>query len=476
MKKFIFIAISFIFIITLLFSDTSITRGPAVGEIYYIGPTVTGQGIYYSTDFGETAVCVDSISEAISICADLTTGSLYRTRMPDVLYYSNDYGNYGSWVFRSNDISSILSGRQEGFVFNGKGSHSENYGINFVNHSCNGYFGSLKAVEIDIQNNVGYTLSHTAISDSVFLLVSYDNFENLVQQYVFDLHWSTKMQLTRGFENGEFFLFYDNVNINDLNKHLMYSNDYGNSWELKNVFNCPNLPVKGFVGGRQPGELYMLVEYVQLMHEIQYTYIYYSLDFGETFTVYNPFSYGSEPNYANFFAETTEGTVPLDVQFTDLSGGEEIQTWEWDFNDDGIIDSYEQNPEYTYQDTGYFSVRLHITIGGGIGEEAYAFREDYIHVTENNACNDEFINNSKIELSNSPNPLNPKTTISYNLPSNTKNTIIEIYNMKGQLIDKLLINNNQNSIEWNAEGFSSGIYLYKLNIENSSVKKMLLIK
>jgi hypothetical protein len=80
------------------------------------------------------------------------------------------------------------------------------------------------------------------------------------------------------------------------------------------------------------------------------------------------------------------------------------------------------------------------------------------------------------ELNNYPNPFNPSTIISYNLPVHIEKTNIEIYNLKGQLVDNLLINNNQTLIEWNAEGFSSGIYLYKLNLSNSPLKKMILLK
>ena len=227
------------------------------------------------------------------------------------------------------------------------------------------------------------------LSQILYILISNDNFENLEIQHVFGMHWSTKMHLSRGFENGELFLFYDDVNINDLNKHLLFSNDYGNSWELKNEFNCPNLPIKGIVGGRQPGELYMIVEYIQSMHFICHTFIYHSLDYGETFTIYHPISIGPDPHYADFEATPTSGTAPLTVQFTDLSGGDPnwILGWEWDFDDDGEIDSYEQNPEYTYQDTGYYSVRLHILAGGGVGEKTYAYRKDYIHVTDGNIAN-----------------------------------------------------------------------------------------
>ena len=390
--------------------------------------------------------------------------------MPDVFYYSNNYGQYGSWVFRHNDISAILSGRQEGYVFNGKASHSEDYGINLIYHANNGYFGSLKAVEIDNQDSVGYALVRQySILDSLWLLISYDNFENLEIQHIFNWNSTYDFTLNRGSEPGELYLLRfaftgDGSRITE----LWYSSNFGENWIFKN-----HLLSNYIVGGRQPGELFILAEYMQLMGEIKHIFIYHSLDFGETFTVHHPFAYDPDPYYANFEAEPTTGTTPLTVQFTDMSSGENIQNWEWDFDNDGTIDSYEQNPEYTYQDTGSYSVKLKIYYGP---LEDGIIKTNYILVTENNAVDEELLHISEIELSNSPNPFNPKTTISYNLPSNVKDMIIEIYNLKGQLVDKLLIKNNENSIEWNVEGLASGIYLYKLNTKNSPIKKMILLK
>jgi len=468
-KLFYLIVIGFLY--TVLYADNSITRGPDIGEIYFIGPTVTVEGIYRSTDFGETAVCMDSISEVGRICADLTTGSLYRTRMPDVLYYSNNYGQYGSWIFRSNDISPMNGGRTEGHIYDGIARHSEDYGTTFINHSYNGYFGSFKASEIDNEDNIGYALvSEYGVLDSLWLLISYDNYENLEIQHVFNFG-APIATLSRGYEEGELYL-YTNYWGDGGGRKLRYSNNFGEFWELKNTFNCPNLPIRGLVGGRQPGELYMNVEYVQLMGSIKYTYIYHSLDYGETFTIYNPFSYGEEPIFANFEAFPTEGSAPLTVQFTDLSNGDVASTWEWDFDNDGTIDSYEQNPEYTYQDTGYYSVSLSVHPFGFHP----ATRYDYIHVAENNSSNEEQVQISKTQLSNYPNPFNPSTIINYNLPVHIEKTNIEIYNLKGQLVDKISINSQQTSVSWHAEDFSSGIYFYKLDIKNSPTQKMLLLK
>ncbi len=79
------------------------------------------------------------------------------------------------------------------------------------------------------------------------------------------------------------------------------------------------------------------------------------------------YEYQGEPIlfYPEFTFDGNFGEVPYSVQFTDLSEGE-ISSWEWDFNNDGIIDSYEQNPEYTYLEGGIFSVSL--TISNGVYE------------------------------------------------------------------------------------------------------------
>ncbi len=475
MKKINFIAIAIIFTSTLVFADHKITRGPDIGEIYFIGPTVTETAaIYHSTDFGETATCMDSTLNTninfMSITADLTPGVIYGFSMPENLYISYNYGEEGSWVFRNNDISAILSGRLEGYIYNGKASHSDDYGVNFINHANNGYFGSLKAVEIDKQDSIGYALTKQySVYDTLWLLISYDNFENFEIQYTFNWNSTSDFYLTRGFEPGELYLL-KSVYTADGSRisELWYSNNYGENWIFKN-----HLLSNDIVGGRQIGELFVLAEYMQLMGDVKHTFIYHSLDHGETFTVYHPFSYGPSPYFANFEAEPTEGTVPLTVQFTDLSSGDDIQIWEWDFDNDGVIDSYEQNPAFTYQDTGYYSVKLlieHFPI-----EDAF-IKTNYIHVNENNAVEEELLHISQIELNNYPNPFNPSTIINYKLPQNIREAAIEIYNIKGQLIEKLSVNNHQSPIMWNAEDLATGIYLYKLNINNSPIRKMLLLK
>ncbi|GAG42789.1 unnamed protein product, partial [marine sediment metagenome] len=67
---------------------------------------------------------------------------------------------------------------------------------------------------------------------------------------------------------------------------------------------------------------------------------------------------------ADFVADPTTGYVPVVVQFTDLSEGE-VNTWEWDFDNDGLVDSTLQNPQYIYNDTGTYTVSLTVSGPGG---------------------------------------------------------------------------------------------------------------
>lgn len=70
---------------------------------------------------------------------------------------------------------------------------------------------------------------------------------------------------------------------------------------------------------------------------------------------------GTSPGFiSNFSATPISGVAPLNVQFNDLSVGNP-SSWEWDFDNDGSVDSTEQNPNYTYNEIGTYSVKLSIS-------------------------------------------------------------------------------------------------------------------
>jgi PKD repeat protein/lysophospholipase L1-like esterase len=70
------------------------------------------------------------------------------------------------------------------------------------------------------------------------------------------------------------------------------------------------------------------------------------------------------PLRAEFSGNRQQGVVPLESSFQDMSSGQ-IVSWSWDFDNDGIEDSNEPNPAYTYLEPGNYNVRLTVTDKSG---------------------------------------------------------------------------------------------------------------
>ncbi|TQD26130.1 S-layer protein domain-containing protein [Methanolobus vulcani] len=81
----------------------------------------------------------------------------------------------------------------------------------------------------------------------------------------------------------------------------------------------------------------------------------------QTITVNEPVS---NIPVASFTTDVVEGTVPLTVEFTDTSANSPT-AWCWDFDNDGIIDSTDQNPVYTFTSIGSYDVTLKVTNSDG---------------------------------------------------------------------------------------------------------------
>ncbi len=65
---------------------------------------------------------------------------------------------------------------------------------------------------------------------------------------------------------------------------------------------------------------------------------------------------------AGFNGVPTLGAAPLTVDFTNTSTGYDLPlTFEWDFDNDGHVDSTEDNPTHIYTDLGVFTVKLNVT-------------------------------------------------------------------------------------------------------------------
>ena len=71
-------------------------------------------------------------------------------------------------------------------------------------------------------------------------------------------------------------------------------------------------------------------------------------------------SFGIIELTADFNVSSTNYYVEDEIQFIDTSIGNPT-TWEWDFENDGTYDSFEQNPIHDYNAMGTYSVKLRIT-------------------------------------------------------------------------------------------------------------------
>jgi hypothetical protein len=82
-------------------------------------------------------------------------------------------------------------------------------------------------------------------------------------------------------------------------------------------------------------------------------------------------------------------------------------------------------------------------------------------------------NDYDFKFTSYPNPFNTTTTISFDLPVSV-NARLEVYNLIGQKIATLVegcIKAGNHSIQWEAAGYSSGIYFYKLTAGDRVITK-----
>lgn len=87
----------------------------------------------------------------------------------------------------------------------------------------------------------------------------------------------------------------------------------------------------------------------------------------------------------NFTASPTLGTVPLTVQFTDLSLNNP-SLYIWDFGDGTIAGIYDRNPVHTYNAVGLYNVSLTV-FNGGAPDGVTLTRYNYIEVVKRPVAN-----------------------------------------------------------------------------------------
>lgn len=105
---------------------------------------------------------------------------------------------------------------------------------------------------------------------------------------------------------------------------------------------------------------------------------------------------------------------------------------------------------------------------------------DTIRVDATAIGNDDPVAPEKFSLSqNYPNPFNAQTTISFAL-SNESHVKIQVYNVLGQEISTLVDEDRpagDNQVVWNANAVTSGVYFYRIQADNlTETKRMVLLK
>ena len=92
------------------------------------------------------------------------------------------------------------------------------------------------------------------------------------------------------------------------------------------------------------------------------------------------------------------------------------------------------------------------------------------------------MNQNNFPLRNYPNPFNPTTLITYEIPAGgTRHTaMLRVYDILGRVIATLVegtVSAGPHQVRWDASGQSSGVYFCRLDTEYSTqTKKLILMK
>lgn len=82
-------------------------------------------------------------------------------------------------------------------------------------------------------------------------------------------------------------------------------------------------------------------------------------------------------------------------------------------------------------------------------------------------------------MQNYPNPFNPSTTIRYSLPTscNVTITVLDILGKEVSMLVNEFKSAGEHVAEFNANNLASGIYFYRINTDDfTKTKKLLLLK
>ncbi len=99
---------------------------------------------------------------------------------------------------------------------------------------------------------------------------------------------------------------------------------------------------------------------------------------------------------ADYQVENVSGHAPVESHFTyEAYSKPAVTTWEWDFDNDGTIDSTEPEPTHQFTTPGTYDVRLHISNGV---EEQEIIKEDLVRVFDGESAIEFNANSSRTRM------------------------------------------------------------------------------
>ena len=282
LKTFLILVFFIFLLINCSFAEDFITKGPALGEIYFIAPhpnTLHGLALYHSWDYGLTNIIMDSLNEMRWIASDSDNGKVYYSFL-NVFYYSSNYGN--NWTPISNITGGdIYSGRVSGEVFDNAIWYSNDYGLNWIQHQGNGLTGNIGDYESSTLGNLAGEVYF--LSSKGYLFFSPDTGNNFTPQTNLSLIQAHDHYLRRGSNTGELYLY------NNYTQEIFFSTDSGKTFNIQHqfVFQPTDIWYSDATGSQQPGEVFVLAyRYFPMSFDGEF-YIYHSTDYGQTWSSYH---------------------------------------------------------------------------------------------------------------------------------------------------------------------------------------------
>jgi hypothetical protein len=187
------------------------------------------------------------------------------------------------------------------------------------------------------------------------------------------------------------------------------------------------------------------------------------------------------PSFLEFSADSSVVLMLWDY-VSDVETADSSLTFTFGSSNDSLSYNYDGA-------TGELTVNANLEFSGNVTLTVNVEDEDQAVVSNNISV---MVNPNSIEFfsdqipatyvleQNYPNPFNPVTHIRFGLPS-AANVKLEVYNLLGQRV-LILLENKQlaagyHTVDLNAGTLASGIYVYRIESENfSQVKKMILMK